>query len=118
MKKKITHCLFLAFLLLSANSCRLPLKLFATLPVISLGKNGKETTFPLPRILYRKKISNHLNSVHKETLAILEDTQVAPGWKMRQVVVGLGISVEFGISRVMSISAEPSFNLIYRKLRL
>jgi hypothetical protein len=86
------------------------------IPVVGLTDDGKVQELYLPRKIYRKQLSENLNSVIKEVPAALETIHHPERWKVYQVIVGLGIGIEVGIPKILSVGSDATVRLWFRDI--
>ncbi len=78
-------------------------------------KSGHTNEFNISRSHYSQKIEKIMNSVNESVLPALEMREDPGSWKLKAVLVGIGLNVEAGLGPIISVAAKSRFQLIYTK---
>jgi hypothetical protein len=83
------------------------------IPVVGMDDAGEvlEATVPVPK--YVERLRGAVGSVRESTLPVLARHAGGPGWRLRTMVVGLGVNAEIGIGPILKVGATPRFRLAF-----
>jgi len=83
------------------------------LPMIGLDKNHQETTRSLSKEAYTQQFRTVVMTVHESTLPALQTQEKKSRWMLRDVVVGLGLSISAGIGPIWKATVSSAIQLCY-----
>jgi len=83
------------------------------LPIVGLDKNRQETIRSLSKEAYTRQFQSVIMTVHESTLPALRAQEKKSRWMLRDVVVGLGMSVSAGIGPIWKATVSTAIKLCY-----
>lgn len=92
----------------------LPIAGFADeLPIIGLDKNHQETVRSLSKEDYVQQFQATIMAVHESTLSTLQSQPKSTRWMLRDVIIGIGFSLNSDLGPIWKVTAESTVRLCY-----
>jgi hypothetical protein len=86
------------------------------IPMVGLDSEGNPVEFTMEKGTYIKNLSDGIRATEAATLNALEKRPSSTSkWTLRTIVVGMGVNLEAGLSKVFKLSAMPKFRVLFSK---
>lgn len=79
-------------------------------------KDGRASELNFSREQYSGKMERVMSSVSGSVLPALESHGDRGDWKLRAVLVGLGVSFEAGLGPILGVAAKSKFELVFTRV--
>lgn len=76
---------------------------------------GKAQEFSLSSDLYRNQIARLLNQSNESVLSALPEDKTSVQWKLKAIIVGLGVRFEVGLGPILKLGVKPRYRLVYTR---
>ena len=83
--------------------------------VVLVKTSGSIAEVNVSRSSYSQKIEKIMNSVNESVLPALSTREDHGAWKLKAVLVGLGLNASAGLGPILSVGAKSRLQLIYTK---
>jgi hypothetical protein len=83
------------------------------LPIVGFDKNHCQTDALLPKTHYKHLFRKIVTDMHDSAKPVLERQKKRPGWMLRHVAVGVGVSATVGLGPIYSLTAKPRIRMVF-----
>lgn len=84
----------------------------SSIPMVGSDLNGEPAIVNVPQNEYVERLKSVLINANDSVVPFLQKREAKPGWMLRTVVVGLGVSTEIGIGP-FKVGATPRSRLVF-----
>lgn len=81
--------------------------------LIGIDESGEEVSMIISKKEYSKNVETLLTAVNESTLPALTETNQFNSWKLRTVVVGIGLKFEGSLGPIAKASVSPAFKMAF-----
>lgn len=82
------------------------------IPMVGAKEDGSPIEIVVPTKIYSERVQTALTEVETSTLtALSKTTQSSQSWRLRSVVVGLGLNMEIKLGPIIKFGALPRFRV-------
>ncbi len=82
-------------------------------PLVGLDSDNQPIEVFINKKEYQGRLGRMISSVQESTLPVLTKRDPRQGWSLRTVMVGIGVSMEVGISKIFKLGAIPRFKVAF-----
>ena len=101
---------FTAFFIFCGLLATVP-ALAADLPVITQDDQGVPIETIVSRQEYTRRLARLVAATQESVMPALKAARERQGWKLRTVVVGVGLNASLGLGPIFTLNATPRFRL-------
>jgi hypothetical protein len=83
------------------------------LPAVGLDDTGAPVEIRVPRAVFRQRYLESLTTVHDSALPALRDSRKDAKWKLRTVVIGVGMGLEAKLGPVIKAQIQPRYRAVF-----
>ena len=83
------------------------------IPMVGLDRDGSPVELFVKKEAYKKQLTQAVGGVQTSALPVLDKHEKGGAWKLRTIVIGIGLSIEVGIGPILKLSASPRFRAVF-----
>jgi hypothetical protein len=85
----------------------------AELPIITQDEQGVPIEAVVSKQEYSRRLSRLVEATQQSAMPALQALKEKQGWKLRTVLVGVGVSLGAGLGPILQVNATPRFRLAF-----